>query len=166
MDNFKEQLVRANSGTAYKTTKVFTYIFGALAVLFLGTFQLILAAIFGLAAVGLFLLKRRLYLEYEYSITNGEVDVDKIIEAKSRKKLITFNMKEVELLAPLDSSEYKSFSGKPEKIINAVPNGDTNRKYGAIINGGGKRAQLIFVPNKEFVDLCFIYNPKAVKKFI
>ena len=166
MDNFKEQLVRANSGAAYKIAKIFMYIFGVLALLFLTVLNLILIAFFGLAAVGLFFLKRKLYLEYEYSITNGEVDVDKIIEAKSRKKLITFNMKEVELLAPLDSSEYKSFSGKPEKIINAVPNGDTSRKYGAIINGGGKRLQLIFVPNKEIVDLCFIYNPKAVKKFI
>lgn len=35
-------------------------------------------------------------VEYEYSVTNGEIDVDQIIAQRRRKRLVTVNCKEVE----------------------------------------------------------------------
>lgn len=164
MDNFKEQLVTTTNKTAYNASKIFMGIFGVLAFFFFVTANLIFGLFFAVGCGLLFYFKRLLYLEYEYSITNGEVDVDKIMEMKSRKRIITFNMKDAELVAPVDSDVYKDFGNKPSEIIKAVPTGNTDRVYAAIITGGAKRAQLLFVPNEDIINLCFLYNPKAVKK--
>ena len=166
MDNFKDQLVRVESNGLYKVAKVLMYVFAVLALLSLSFFRLTLVAIFGILSGLLFFFKKELYVEYEYSLTNGEIDIDKIMEMRSRKRIISFHMKEVELLAPVDSNEYKGFSSKPESIIKAFPKEDKSRQYAAIVTGGGKRLQVLFVPNKELLDLCFLYNPKAVKKNI
>ncbi|WP_040210283.1 hypothetical protein [Clostridium polynesiense] len=164
MDNFKEQLVTVENKTAYKISTIFMYVFAVMAFLFFVIQNLIFGIIFALAAGFLFYFKRYLYTEFEYSITNGEIDIDKILEMKSRKRIISFNMKDVELLAPIDSDIYKGYSSKPSEKVPAIPSGNSDRAFSAVISQGGKKLQVIFAPNEEFVKLCFLYNPKAVKK--
>ncbi|MBK1813942.1 hypothetical protein JHL18_25370 [Clostridium sp. YIM B02505] len=164
MDQFKEQLVRAQNPGKYKVAKMVMYIIGVLAVLSLFTGNLILGLLLVVIAGILFYVKRFFYLEFEYVITNGEVDVDVIYETTTRKKKMSFNMKEVSLLAPYESDEYKALNNKPSKIINAIPEGNKDRVYVAVVTEGNDKAQLIFVPNQEFVNICFLFNPKVVKK--
>ncbi|GKU27105.1 DUF6106 family protein [Clostridium folliculivorans] len=164
MDQFKEQLVRAQNPGKYKAVKILMYIVGVLAVLCLLTGNFILGLLLVVIAGILFYVKRFFYLEFEYVITNGEVDVDVIYETTTRKKKMSFNMKEVSLLAPYESDEYKALSNKPSKIITAIPEGNKDRAYVAVVTEGNDKAQLIFVPNQEFVNICFLFNPKVVKK--
>lgn len=46
-------------------------------------------------------------VEYEYALTNGDLDVDKIIAKRKRKRLITINIRGCELCAPVHSEKYK-----------------------------------------------------------
>lgn len=164
LDNFKEQLVRAQDLTLYNFVRIVTVILAVIGVLTMMNLGVIIGlVIFVIAGAG-FYFKRFLYSEYEYSITNGEIDIDAIYEMKSRKKQASFNMKEVSLLAEVNSNHYKDFSNKPKKIINCVPKGNKDKIYAALVTEGNKRVEVQFVPNKEFIDLCFLYNPKAVKK--
>jgi hypothetical protein len=137
---------------------------------FLGLVSITSNPVFGIiliaAAVGLFFLKRKLYVEYEYDFTNGDIDIDAIYEMKSRKRVISFHAKEIELLAPLDSDPVKSFSNKPEKVYKLYPSTSKEKLYVAMVTGGTNRAQIIFVPNEKFIEMCFRSNPKAVKKFL
>lgn len=164
MDNFKEQLVRAEDFTLYKVSHVVTIILAILGIVSMGFVGIIVAVILFVGAILLFYFKRFLYCEYEYSVTNGEFDIDVIYEQKSRKRKITFNMKEVALLAEVNSQAYKDFSNKPSKILNCIPKGNENKKYVALVTEGKIKVQVIFVPNKELIDACFIYNPKVVKR--
>lgn len=164
MDQFKEQLVRAQNAGKYKLVKTLMYILGVLAVLCLLTGNFMLGLLLVVIAGILFYVKRFFYLEFEYVITNGEVDVDVIYETATRKKKMSFNMKEVSLLAPYESDEYKALNNKPSKIINAIPEGNKDKVYVAVVTEGNDKAQLIFVPNQEFVNICFLFNPKVVKK--
>jgi hypothetical protein len=164
LDNFKEQLVRVEDLTLYNVARIVTVILAAIGVLAMMNLGVIMGlVIFAIAAVA-FYFKRFLYIEYEYSITNGEIDIDAIYEMNSRKKQASFNMKEVALLADVNSSYYKDFSNKPTKVINCVPKGNKDKVYAALVTEGNKRIEVQFVPNKEFIDICFLYNPKAVKK--
>ena len=43
-----------------------------------------------------YFLASKLNVEYEYSITNGEVDIDAIIAQKMRQRIITFKAAEIE----------------------------------------------------------------------
>ncbi|MCL2055731.1 MAG: hypothetical protein FWH02_00755 [Oscillospiraceae bacterium] len=55
------------------------------------------------AVYGAYLLITGFNIEYEYTLTNGEMDVDKILAQKRRKRLISIKLREVE-----DFGQYKA----------------------------------------------------------
>lgn len=164
MDNFYEQLVTTQKSAAYSAANGATYVFGFLGLVNLGSFNLIPAVVLIAIAAGLFFYKKKLYREYEYDFTNGDIDIDVIYEMKSRKRLISFNVRDIELLAPVDSDPVKSFSNKPEKVHKCYPSNSKEKVYAAMVTGGANRVQILFVPNERFRDMCYKYNPKAVKR--
>jgi hypothetical protein len=167
MDNFYEQLEKSKESTTYKIANSGTYIVGVLGLLIIssgGVPGLILGVILLAAAVGLFFLKKNLYVEYEYNFTNGEIDVDKIFEMKSRKRAISFAVKDLELLAPENSTYVKDFGNKPDKVLNLYPKDTDKKVYVGMVTGGPERAQIRFVPSEQLLELCYKYNPRAIKK--
>lgn len=162
MDNFYEQLVATHKTGIYKLMNIGVYIFGLLSIISLALLPVFIINI--LIAVACYFGKKKLYVEYEYAFTNGEIDIDKIVEMKKRKRVMNFQIKEVELLAPEDSYYVKDFSNKPSNIISFYPRATDKKIYVAMITGGNNRAILKFVPDDEFLDLCYKYNPRAVKK--
>lgn len=102
MDNFAEQLVKKQltSGERMKNMAVIvcgillTVALAAVAVLMLGNpivsfVGLILAAATG---YGTYFLSQSGQIEYEYTFTNGELDIDKIIAKRRRKGMITVDV--------------------------------------------------------------------------
>jgi hypothetical protein len=164
MDNFYEQLERASESTTYKLANSGTYIIGVIGLLMISTPLFIVGALLIVGAAALFFMKKNLYVEYEYNFTNGEIDVDKIFEMKSRKRAISFAVKDLELLAPENSDYVKDFGNKPDKVITLYPKGTDKKVYVAMLTGGPERAQIRFIPNEEFLEYCRKYNPRAVKK--
>lgn len=163
MDNFYEQLITTYKTTAYKIVNASFYVFGFLALITLSSLPIfILCAILSVAA---FFGKKKLYIEYEYVFTNGEIDVDKIVEMKKRSRAANFNIKNVELLAPENSQSVKDFANAPTKVLNLYPKTTDRNLYVAMVTGGNERVQIRFVPDEEFVNLCYKYNPRAVKKY-
>ena len=98
--------------------------------------------------------------EYEYTVTNGSLDIDKIVAKKSRKRLCTVLAKNIETLAPYtpdyrgayDTGAFKeTIDARSDEIIgrivpnlqNNVGNGDAQideiggiRRYFALRLGG------------------------------
>jgi len=99
MDIFIEQIVKKKTGT--KDYLVFI-------AAFLGGFILIIASmalvpsisifIIGGVCVGAYYLITSRNLEYEYSVTNGEVTIDKIINRRKRKRVISIEAHDIEVL--------------------------------------------------------------------
>lgn len=164
MDNFYEQLVSTEKPAKYTLAKTMVYVLVALALAssFIG--QMLLSILFLALAGGLFFIKKNFFLEYEYVFTNGEIDIDKIFEMKSRKRAITFSIKEIELLAIENSDAVKNFSNKPSKILSLFPENTKSKIYVAMVTGGAERVQIRFTPDEKFIECCFKYNPKAVKR--
>jgi hypothetical protein len=48
-------------------------------------------------------------LEYEYIVTNGEMDVDKIIAQRKRKREVTLKFKDIEIMAPIGPAHQREF---------------------------------------------------------
>lgn len=163
MDNFYEQLITTYKTTAYKIVNASFYVFGFLALITLSSIPIFLvcAAIAAAAFFG----KKQLYVEYEYVFTNGEIDVDKIVEMKKRIRVASFNIKNIELLAPENSQSVKDFANKPAKTLDLYPKTTDKTMYVAMVTGGNERIQARFVPDEEFINLCYKYNPRAVKKY-
>ena len=80
----------------------------------LGAFSVLgVAAAVG-AAYGAYYLLTSMNIEYEYSITNGEMDVDKIISQRKRKRLCTIKWREVETFGKYVPAEHgnKTYENK------------------------------------------------------
>jgi uncharacterized membrane protein YdbT with pleckstrin-like domain len=47
------------------------------------------------------------YVEYEYSFTNGDLDIDKIMAKRKRTRVLEINQKQIQVMAPY-TAEYES----------------------------------------------------------
>lgn len=92
-----------------------------------------------------------LNVEYEYSITNGDIDIDKIINQKKRKHLYSTGCKDIELMAKITGSKYSESIVKAPLTIKAVSSMDSPDAYFAVINSNGKKVTLYFEPNEKML---------------
>lgn len=76
--------------------------------------------------------------EFEYTVTEDCVDVDVIYNASNRKKLISFTMKDVEIIAPVESEKYHAYSGGDYKEIDASTHRKDTSVYFAAVEKNGK----------------------------
>jgi len=164
MDAFYEQLVTAKKSSAYSACNILTYIFGGLGLLALGMRQMIIAIPLILISAALYFYKGNLFVEFQYDFTNGEIDVDKILEMKKRKRVISFDIKKVELLAPENSDHVKNYSKNTVSTIDAMNPHSSEKVYNAYIMQDNQIIKLRFAPNEKFLDFCYKYNPRAVKR--
>lgn len=163
MDHFYEQLVTTDKTSIYKIVNGLMYVFAIVGLLSFTT-NLILMVILVAMSVVCFFYKQKLFVEFEYQFTNGEIDIEKIIEMKKRSKVVTFNIKEVGLIALEDSAAVKDFYNKPNNIVNCYPTTAKGKVYVAMITEGNNKMQLMFVPDEKFLDHCYKINPRVVKK--
>ncbi|GAA0182760.1 hypothetical protein SH2C18_50820 [Clostridium sediminicola] len=163
MDQFYEQLLVTKKTTLYKVANVMMYVFAVFGVIIFSANVIIGILLIGLAGA-IFFLKKKLYVEYEYDFTNGEIDIDQILEMKKRVRVLTFKIKDVELLANETSFYAKDFSNKPSKVMTFLPSSYEGKIYVAMLTGGNERVMIRFAPNEKFLNLCFKLNPRAVKK--
>ena len=106
---------------------------------------------------GAYFLVTSLNLEFEYSITNGEMDVDKIIAQRKRQRLISVRWRNVEAFGRYKPSEHTGKSSA-EKIFACDNPGNDNLWY-----------CITRVPQKGQVFLVFNANEKmleAIKKYL
>jgi hypothetical protein len=117
------------------------------------------------AGWGVVILCRRLDLEFEYIVTNGEMDVDKIIGRRSRKRMFTVDCRIFDILAPLKpeySSEYESQTITNVIDVSSGPNAPDC--WFAIFNAkDGARTLLVFEPNEKMLEAFRRYIRGKVK---
>lgn len=123
----------------------------------LGPLSFLGAALAVGAVYGGYLLITSMNVEYEYSITNGEMDVDKIVAQRKRKRLCTIRWREVEAFGHYKPEEH---GGKTyENKILACDSPDNPELWYCVTR----------VPNKGQVFLVFNSSEKmleAIKKYI
>ena len=70
-------------------------------------FPIIVMLISGGLAYGAYVLKNNQRIEYDYTFTNGILDIAKIINNSKRKKLLSLDVKEFEVVAPISDEGFK-----------------------------------------------------------
>ena len=113
MDIFVEQLVKKQ-----KTGKDYLRIVACL----VGVFAALFAMTFGMAIQGIgfiifvvccaliyamYLLITATNMEYEYCFTNGSLDVDKVINRRSRKRMLSLNTRKIEIMATKNNRAFQ-----------------------------------------------------------
>ena len=124
---------------------------------FLGTFSLLLAA--G-ALFGAYKLCTRFNLEYEYIVTNGTMDIDKIINKSSRKRILSFELATVSRIEKFNPAQISSVNAK-ELFITC--NADDPAAYLMVSSTEGKgTSYLVFAPDERVRSAIVKFVPKFI----
>ena len=101
-------------------------------------------------------------VEFEYILTNGELDVDKITHKRKRKRIITVHCKsfiEFGKIEPGNETDNNSYS----QIIDASAKSKTFEDYYAVFYKNGQKVKLIFNPTGKMTEMFKFYAPRVVK---
>ena len=104
---------------------------------------------------GAYILITHFNVEYEYILTNGDIDIDKIIAKRKRKRVLSFSTKEFEIVAP-----YK----QGENSTNVLDLGTRNYEnaYYAVFSKDGQKKTLVFNPPQKMIEAMKTYSPRTV----
>ena len=123
----------------------------------LGTFSLLLAA--G-ALFGAYKLSVRFNVEYEYIVTNGTMDIDKIINKSSRKRILSFELATVSRIEKFNPAQISSVNAK-ELFITC--NADDPAAYLMVSSTEGKgTSYLVFAPDERVRSAIVKFVPKFI----
>ena len=169
MDIFAEQLIKKIPSKEDKIKKItilsgsvvlcgiliatawaisFYYLFFALAL----CIGVIIAAIF---------LINNMNIEYEYSVTNGEFDIDKIISQKSRKSFLSVKVSEF-----TEYGRYNDLVAEPDENLTFILACDGTGKgywYADFRSGKYGKSRLIFSPDEKIRNAIKPYLSPTLK---
>ncbi|XOQ44740.1 MAG: BPH-5 domain-containing protein [Clostridium sp.] len=100
-------------------------------------------------------------LEFEYSITNGDITIDKIIYRRKRKRVISVDAHTVEEMGKYDSSKH---SGKTytERIFASETDSGENAWFFTARHPQKGNVLVVFSPNEKTLDAIRPFLPRQV----
>ncbi len=169
MDVFVEQLVRKKR-TPLDFVNVFLCLIAATVIItfmfFIAVGATLLNTIVFFAAAGLvyiiFRVGTSINVEYEYVFTNGVLDIDKIIDRRNRKSLVSFNTREIEIMATVKSTAFKTYKDSNIKKIYACSSVSDEGTYFVVYKNGEDLQMLFFNPNDTVKGWISRLNPQKV----
>ncbi len=173
MTIFNEQLVKVKQTVINIISLIFLYVaaIGIVITAFLflfGTeYSMFLALIVVGVIIGLWYLTRFYSIEYEYSLTNGCLDIDKIYARSTRKQYITLNMKTLEEMALITTAgaKEKVYAIPRGKVYNCSSNANPYGTYYAIFNTKKQgKICLLFEPNDKMMEGIRLFARGKIKE--
>lgn len=165
MDVFIEKIVSRKKGT-----KDLLQTLGAIIGGFILT--IIVLNVPFLRGLGLFLVVGIIYLmyrlitsrnvEFEYAVTNGDLDIDKIISQRKRKRIFSANCKEFDVIARVKSPQYTHDVQNIKNKIEAVSSMDSPDAFLISLNYKGERTVVFFEPDQRMLNVFKTYIPRKV----
>ena len=167
MDLFNEFIVQRRKGSREHGLIVLMFL-GAMLLIFtlmmfaqnLGSFFLLLvAAVIYLLYIGV----TSFNVEYEYSVTNGDLDIDKIVSRRKRSKLVSIHARSFEYFAPCNDGHKAAYDDATvTKKLDLTSNSGTGREYFAIYFKNSEKVRVAFEPTQKMIDDFARYVPRRV----
>ncbi len=160
-DTYVECLVKTESSFVGKLARIvlvmLTVVFGLLT--FMGVIMAILVAV--PAGVGAYFVYLNTDIEFEYLYVDKQLTVDKIMAKTKRKKIATYEIERLEILAPIHSyhlDNYRKRTGK-ESDYSIRKEEKPDKRYLMFYNGNHK---VILSPSEELVKAIRSVAPRKV----
>ena len=126
---------------------------------FMGLIVFLIIAV--VAGVGAYFVSLNANLEYEYPYVDKQLTVDKIMARTRRKKVETFDLERMEILAPIKSWHLDDYKNRQLKVVDYSSGVEQQPdiRYSMIYNG---EKRVIFEPNAEMVAAIKSIAPRKV----
>mgnify|MGYP000851678877 CR=1 FL=1 len=119
--------------------------------------------VIGVIYLGYWLITQR-NIEYEYAVTNGDIDIDMIISQRKRKKVFSGNCKDFELIARVKSDKYDG-QIKNCKNVKDYSSHNDNADVWFIYSTQAGPAVILFEPTPQMIDCFFTFAPRKVYRY-
>lgn len=106
-------------------------------------------------------------VEYEYIVTNNELDIDKVMSKKGRKHLITIDIHAASCMARIDDDEHNDvYKNPPEGVRVLDYSAHSTNGYTYFIDApvDGERTIVLLEPTGKMVDALWKSNPRNVHR--
>ena len=164
MDAFCEQIVKAKRTVkdnlivtatviAALVLSFFAYLLGGL---FIGIWVFMVIGIW----YGAWYIITNTVAEYEYIMTNSELDIDIIRAKRSRKHMLSVDVKTFTVCADAQNPLFHNAAGL--KTVNALSSAKDAKRYFAVFDDNGIKTCLIFSPNDSVLEAIKHHNPDKV----
>lgn len=170
MDNFAEQLVKKNETASDKAKRVTMAVVGTvvtLSLILLAIMQLqsFLMATLGIilsvaTAFGTFYLVQSSMVEYEYTFTNGELDIDKIIAKKKRTEMLSVDVKKFTAFGKYDDSLEET---EDMTVVFVSDNIASHEYYADFQHEDYGSTRLVFAPDEKILGNIKKFLPAKLK---
>lgn len=163
MDTFFEQIVRIKKSVGTLALVIFIWFLAiSLAVFFFMTSLLgPLSAIVIIGLIyGAWWLTAKFNIEYEYIVTNEDMDIDKIINKSSRKRLVSITLSKVERVEKFNPALIQNI--KSENLLFACDQNDPNAYLIVASREDSKINYIVFSPNEKLQNAI----KKSLPKFV
>ena len=124
---------------------------------FLASLWLLVAA--GIIFFVVFFIKRT-DIEFEYILTNNELDIDKIMAKSSRKRIYTIDFSAIDICAPVESHK-REFEKRPFKTMDFTGSGE-GKIYFIDTTSETGTTRVLIEPPEEYIENVRRYNPSMI----
>jgi hypothetical protein len=163
MDMFIEKIIRRRK-SPLDMLLIFLILLGAIGLSFLsilfipGFATFLMIGIFYLA----YILVTMLNIEYEYAVTNGDLDIDKIVNQRKRKRMYSGNCKDFELVAKVNSRHYTKNIQECKNIKDFSSRSKNAEVWFISLREEGKQTVILFEPDQKMIDNFRTFIPRKV----
>ena len=155
---FDENLIQYKS---LKALAVMCFILAALMILF-GAFYA--GAVIAATGAASLYFRKYLLVSFEYEINDGRITVDKIIADKNRKNMVSFDLKDIIIMAPEANCKLKEMNLQPAKTLKLYPKAYLKGIYVIMVRSGEQVFKIKVLPDNKFIDICRKFNKQIVIK--
>ena len=160
-DAYVECLVKAKTSIAAKLLKgllILAAVFCCFLMLYIGIIGLILMLI---ASAGAYFVNLFTDLEYEYLYLDKELVVDKVMAKSRRKRIASYSLDKVEILAPIRSYRLDNYKNRTAKVKDFSVGEELkpDLRYVMFYEGGEK---IILSPSPELIKLMKNVAPRKI----
>jgi len=101
-------------------------------------------------------------VEYEYIVTNGDLDIDKIVSKRKRKRIFSASCKEFEILAKVSSNSFSQSVQSIKNRIDATSSINSPDAYFATLVYKGEKTVVIFEPDDRMLNNFKVFIPRKM----
>lgn len=123
---------------------------------------MIVAIISALLCALFYTLAQTARVEYDYTFTNGTLDLAKIMNEKKRKKIVSIDVTQLLEMRPItDNGFQRYFNDKNIKKVNIFLNRGEHLYYMVFVKDNNKIV-IVFEPNEQLVEYMKLFNPDNI----
>ena len=159
-ETYVECLVQQKSSGLYRFLKGLLIVVAAIC----GVLMLVIPFVFLLtlaAAVGIYFVNLQTEIEYEYLYLDKELVIDKVMAKSRRKRVATYSLSRIEILAPIKSYHLDNFKHRDVKVKDYSVGEELkpDRRYVMYYEGGEK---VLLNPSDELVKAMKTLAPRKI----